>query len=782
MHLRVLIPATGVCLAIAAQGQLSIGQWRDHFPYRKAIAVAEGDNGQAWCATLAGIFRFDPASGEIDRFTKVNALNDVNVRTIAWCPAMHQLLVGYQNGNLDLIGEGVSRNLGDIERSSIVGDKGIYHAHFEGTTAYLSCGFGIVVVDLVALEVRETWLIGAGGAQIQVNAVDLLGDSIYAATDVGLYSAWRFEPNLASFTNWSKRLDIPNPGGPFSKVVGFGGRLVVNFRNPDLSSEKDTLYYLDGNWQKVSAMFGLRNLDLAVSHDGQFLVAPHLYGVHELATDMSEAQFHYGYPSGVMYPAQAVRSVNGYLWVADRESGLRRTSDGAHMEPNGPKSVSAYRMSMAAGGLYVATGSPSGNWGNQFLKEGVHSFIDGTWSSTDNTNDPIMQTGVNSFGGAVNDILAVAADLEDPHHAWMGSWDDGLLELRDRHVVAVYNADNSTLLNEASAGEAKVNVGGLDFDADGNLWMTNANTSAPIAVRTAAGSWRSFSTGSLLGVNTLVSDILAASNGIKWVIRPRSNGMLVFHDGGTISDTGDDQYKLINTFEGQGGLPSMDVYSMAEDRDGEVWLGTGKGVAVFYAPDAIFSGGDFDAQQILIEQDGNIQILLETEVVSALVVDGANRKWLGTLTSGAYLVSPDGTELIHHFTTGNSPLPSDNITSIALDELTGEVFFGTDQGTVSFRGDATEGLLEATCATVFPNPVHPGFTGPIAITGLVRDSEVRITDIAGNLVYRTVSNGGEAMWPGTDMEGTRVSTGVYLALAVDPTGVEHCNTRILVVR
>jgi hypothetical protein len=286
----------------------------------------------------------------------------------------------------------------------------------------------------------------------------------------------------------------------------------------------------------------------------------------------------------------------------------------------------------------------------------------------------------------------------------------------------------------------------------------------------------------VLGGNTLVSDILAATNGIKWVIRPRSNGMLVFYDGGTISDIGDDQYKVLNTFDGQGELPSMDVLSMAEDKDGEIWIGTSKGVAVFYAPDAIFSGGDFDAQQILIEQDGNIQILLETESVSALVVDGANRKWLGTLTSGVYLVSPDGTELLHHFSTENSPLPSDNITSIAIDELTGEVFFGTDQGTVSYRGDATDGLLEASCATVFPNPVHPNYAGPIAITGLIRDSEVRITDIAGNLVYHTVSNGGEAIWPGTDMTGSRVSTGVYLALAVDPTGAEHCNTRILVVR
>jgi hypothetical protein len=233
---------------INAVAQLAIGEWRDHFPYRKGIAVAEGDNGQAWCSTLAGIYRYDPATEEIVRFTKVNALNDVNIRTLAWCPALHQLFVGYQNGNIDLIGEGISRNLGDIERSSIVGDKGIYHARFEGTTGYLSCGFGIVVIDLAALEVRETWLIGPGGTQLQVNAVDFLGDSVYAATDVGLFSAWRYDPNLASFTNWHKRNDIPNPNGAFSAVVAFGGRLLVNYRHSEPNAEKDTLYHFDGGW------------------------------------------------------------------------------------------------------------------------------------------------------------------------------------------------------------------------------------------------------------------------------------------------------------------------------------------------------------------------------------------------------------------------------------------------------------------------------------------------------------------------------------------------------
>src|SRR5690606_22239667 len=186
----------------------------------------------------------------------------------------------------------------------------------------------------------------------------------------------------------------------------------------------------------------------------------------------------------------------------------------------------------------------------------------------------------------------------------------------------------------------------------------------------------------------------------------------------------------LNTFEGQGHLPSMDIFSLAEDHDDQIRVATGKGVAVFYNPDAVFENSNFDAQQILIEQDGNVQILLETESVSAILVDGANRKWLGTQTSGLYLVSADGTEQIAHFTAANSPLPSDNIISLAMDGTTGELFIGTDQGIVSYRGDATTGSLTAECISVFPNPVRETFTGPVAITGLVRGSDVRITDVA----------------------------------------------------
>ncbi len=788
------IPAFFVgALTPALQAQVGIGQWRDHFPYLKTNAVVEG-GGLIYCATRNAVFSYDPNTNELQRLSKVNALNDVDITALGWNADRAALLVGYRNGNLDIIRNGQTFNLSDIKRSSLLADKGINTFMSNGALVYVGCGFGIVVVDLDRQEVKETWFIALNAAPASVNAMTFFQDSIYAAVGPatgtsltsGLYSAWREDPNLASFTQWHKRPDIPNPSGNFNAVVAFAGKLMVNFRN--VAPAPDTIFYWDGAWQRLQLEYNNRLGSLAVSPDGQRLVVAHTYDVRELDPDLNQAFFINQIQGGNFQPSAAIARSAGGVWIASIDRGLGRgagNADDDFFAPNGPKNSSAQKLASAKGAVYVATGSVAGNWSNTFSRAGVHNFKDNEWRTVDQTNDPLYATGANTYGNGVVDILTVAVDPDDANHAFAGSWDEGVIEFRDRHVVGFYNNSNSSLqIFQPLGSENQVQVAGLAYDSNGNLWVTNSNCDSPISVLKKGGGWKAFTPGSTLAGNTLMSDLLAASNNFKWIIRPRGNGLLVFNDGGTIDDTGDDQYKLLNTYEHQGKLPASDVYSVAEDNDNQIWIGTSKGVAVFYNPNAVFStsGENFDAQQILIEQDGNVQILLETESVYAIAVDGANRKWIGTLSSGAFLVSADGTQQIEHFSTANSPLPSDNVTSIAIDGTTGEVFFGTDQGIVSYRGEATLGSTESTCATVFPNPVRETWTGPVAITGLVKDSDVRITDIAGNLVYHVKSLGGQAIWPATDMTGKRVSTGVYLILASDVTGTYTCNTKVLVVR
>ncbi len=213
---------------------------------------------------------------------------------------------------------------------------------------------------------------------------------------------------------------------------------------------------------------------------------------------------------------------------------------------------------------------------------------------------------------------------------------------------------------------------------------------------------------------------------------------------------------------GFGNLPGTSVFAIAEDIEGEIWVGTDEGVAVFYSPNDILTDDRSDAQQILVNVDGYVQYLLETEIVKAIAIDGANKKWFGTERAGVFLLSADGTEQIHHFTEDNSPLFSNNITSLAINEKTGEVFIGTAKGLISYKSTATGGGTTNDSVYAYPNPVRPGYGGPIAIKGLVRDAIVKITDITGSVIYETRAEGGQAIWNGYSFDGRKASTGVYL--------------------
>ena len=778
---NLLLPFLLVSVAYG-QEQTAIGEWRDHFPYSNVTTVAEG-GGHIYSASANGAFRYALATGEIERINKTNLLNDVGIQGLAWNTDQQGMLIHYGNGNLDLIQGANSFNIGDIKRSSIIGNKGVYCAYMQGSLAYLGCGFGIVVADLASREIRDTWFIGPSGAQVLVNGIAMTQDSIYAATASGLYTASRTEPNLAFYESWRRRTDMgPSlASGPFNAVAVIGDKVLLNAPR---STGGDSLLVLgpEGTWSRFAPLFGKVNRSMSVSRDGQTLTIAQTDEVHVYDAALEQTGYVFDFEGQRLAPNQALTAVDGAIWIADRTQGLLRIGGGStRIAPNGPRTASTWRMAAADGNLYVPSGAVSGTWANNYRQDGLHVFMDGRWSTVDRSTNTFM-AGANEFTGGIADMLAIAIDPEDARHAFVGSWDEGIVEFRDGAPVAIYNPTNSALGYDINPFQNRLYVGGLDFDQDGNLWASNAWSTRPIVVRTKDGTWHSFTPGTLLGGNLLLADVLATTTGTKWILRPRGNGILVYDSGTSLESADDDQYRILNNIEGSGGLPAPDVYALAEDHDGQIWAGTSRGLGIFYNPSAVFSGEDFDAQQILIEQDGNVQVLLETEAVNTIAVDGANRKWIGTQGSGAFLVSPDGREELRHFTVENSPLPSNTVVNIAVDGSTGEVFIATDRGIMSYRGDAIEGSAESECTKVFPNPVRETFTGPIAITGLVEDSEVKITDVSGNLVYRTTSLGGQAIWDGNDMSGRRAATGVYMVFASDISGSFKCNTKLLLVK
>jgi len=379
------------------------------------------------------------------------------------------------------------------------------------------------------------------------------------------------------------------------------------------------------------------------------------------------------------------------------------------------------------------------------------------------------------------DLVSVAVDPTNPNHVYAGSWINGLFEFRDNELVNFYNETNSPI--QIIPGTDLIRVGGLDFDEDNNLWITCSDNQMPVLVKMADGTWHELNYTSAMNADN-VGEILVASNGYKWVLLPRGGGLFVFDDKGTPENINDDDYRKLSIYDEYGEVISNEVFSIAEDKNGSIWVGTNVGVVVYYNPEDVFTQSFFYGQQIKIPRnDGtnDADLLLGAETVTAISVDGANNKWFGTRSGGVFMTSSDGTEQMHHFNVDNSPILSNNIYCMDIVPETGEVFIGTEQGLISYRGESTEGDDDYNQVYAFPNPVKPDYEGPITIHGLVAGSYVKITDISGNLVFEMRSQGGQAIWQGVDFDGNRVHTGVYLVFASNEDGSKKTVTKILFV-
>jgi streptogramin lyase len=378
----------------------------------------------------------------------------------------------------------------------------------------------------------------------------------------------------------------------------------------------------------------------------------------------------------------------------------------------------------------------------------------------------------------------VTVDPSDAKRIYVGSWGNGLSELYNDKVVERYGAGNSTLAHIfADTDTSDIRVGGVAYDSDGNLWVISSGTNHCISryCKSCSSLWTGYNVPIIQ--NSDLGQMIIDHSNQKWVIMrvttSVSNSLLVFKEDAT--NPANSKSIMMNQQPGSGNVPGQAVYAIAVDKNGQVWVGTEAGVGVFFNPENIFTGQNFDAQQILVQQGAYVQYLMENEKVTAIAVDGANRKWIGSEGGGLYLFSEDGTKQILHFTTDNSPLLSNNIVALSIEPETGEVFIGTDQGLVSYKGTATEGGDTFSTVYAFPNPVKEDYNGLIGIKGLVANAQVRITDVEGNLIFSTQANGGMAVWDGKNFNGRKADSGVYLVYAGNSTGSQKIVTKILII-
>ena len=759
------------CLTLTSFGQSRPqGQWTEHVSFNHLRDVAQiGD--LVFGATSQAMLVYDKATGEIERIGKQSGLSDVDIVALDVYAAKKQVVIGYSNGNIDLFRNGRITNISDISRSTLfLGNRRMNHLRVDGDLLYVSMAFGIVVIDLREQLVRETYIIGPFGSQLEVyqTAIDRDNGFIYAGTVDGLYRA-RLNSQLAFFQSWTRvprfsQNDIP-------LVTVFNSKAFICQR---IDGSLDSIFWLnDTVWTHFDEFVPQTYTDLRTSED--LLIGVHSFGVrafnsnfgmiYNLTQDnLSRPEFH---------PIRSVRDTErNRLWIASLFEGLYEMNPlDAFLNylPDGPINSRAYSLFHNGKRLYVATAALSSTFTEQFDRSGIFTYQDFVW-------DRIHPDRLNN----INDIVAVRSNPENPNHIVASSWGGGLLEYIDGQLVNEYNAANS-----ASHGLSRVNntgstirAGWMDWDSKGNLWVVTSQNDNPLSVRRPDGSWQTFSLGSVVTTTTMVQRLMVTSRDQIWV-QLRTGGVIVVQE----NETGGLQIARITQTEGQGNLPSNIVNDFDEDRNGSIWLGTGAGVAVIFNPGNIFqSGENFDAVRITFEEDGVVQALLSQENVTCVKVDGANNKWFGTSFRGAFYTSSDGREEIYAFNQNNSPLPSSTIFDIDVDPLSGEVFFATPGGITSYRGAATQGLDFFDEPFAYPNPVRPDYQGPIYIRNLVTDAQVKITDLSGNLVFETTAEGGQAIWDGRGFFGEPVASGVYTAFLNDRDGFQTAVVKILIVR
>ncbi|MDR2534001.1 MAG: hypothetical protein LBC81_04420 [Tannerellaceae bacterium] len=756
--LFILFLATGTVIH-NVQAQRA-GSWRSYLSYHNASGVAEGKK-LVYAVGNGSLYSYGKDDNSVRYYSSENGLNDNQISIIGYHPSSQTLVIAYANGNIDLLSDNNTiYNIPHLMSNAAVQDKTVNAIHAHGNLAWLSTAFGLMAINVEKKEVKETCFLGTSVTSIAVH-----DNGIYALTDRGLLRA-SLSDNLIDPSRWLE-VEIPNMSAGDSVLqIGI-------FRNELCYLVKNKGIYRNGTQGLQIILDHSSLVNMKVENDRliTFSSAGELY----IYTDF--ANFEKGNIPGIADVSSL--SDNATFWIASSEAGLtgiKRTGAGSYQSilenvgNEGPKYNWAPFLTIRNRKLYLTGGD---RWTDRFYRPAVVMVYD---------LDSLRWQNIPPIAG-VQDATSIAIDPDNDGHWFVSSWGEGVAEIDGGTVSAIYNHTNSALATIFPPSPNYIRTEGLTFDRDKNLWMTNSEVAATIVVRKTDGSWTSLPYPEIANAK-LADKILIASNGYKWVnlVRSDKSGIFVFDDNSTIDNIADDRSHYYSSlYDANGDIGAREYPCIVEDRKGEIWIGTNRGPVYIPVPSQGVEGTMTCRRIIHTDAYGLLDYFLKDERINAIAVDGGNRKWIGTESSGIYLVNSDASQIIHHFTTANSPLPSNRIQSIAIDHLAGEVFIGTAQGLISYMGDATLGSESYSSVRVYPNPVRPGFDGRVMISGLMENSQVKIVDARGSLIFSGRSVGGQIGWDCRSLSGKSVATGVYLVLAVSENGLESVVAKVAVV-
>ncbi len=775
-------------MAAGASSQTAVGDWRQYNNYSYDVKKVIETPDKVYYVVDNNLFHYDKKIDETYGYTHRNGLSDIVVDDIHYDSETGNFIVIYVSGNIDIIyPSGEIVNMGDIASATQIADKTVHDIAFSGDRAYVGAGFGIAVFDTKNATVIESGIFNRA-----VTAVTIAGDRLLIVVDGTLY----FSPlegghnTLDRFTAIGPLNAIDMEAIAPDKVIFTNGAdksavLTIDFNTPGFTEGRNLVTYTpyiikSGDRWLVQNYLGSVFVD-ASGNATQYTGTP-----ADLLTADHRNRFRYHSATD-----------DGSMWFASSD-GLghyRRDADGKITVDRQPSRPMGTYLKGCPG--IIALGEASGNiylsnkaYNRQPTYNNITEHITLNILSDGFVKDITPLNADVTIGNPASQsaLLAgycMAEDPDEPGVLWVGSGQEGLYKFKDGKQVAKYDWNNMPLPLRYRYG-----ILSLDFDSYGNLWvygvsLLTLDTDDDVFVGVLPASKRkmaNITASDWIGLPVANFGHCDTFNPVVYACRHEKsknmvfiadgwsqNKLLVYNSAGTGETTSDDSHRVWTSFVDQDGktFGPTRIVSMTEDRDGTLWIGTADGVITVANPASMLDGSAVIERVKVPRNDGTsyADYLLDSQPVSAIAVDGANRKWLGTSSSGVYLVSADGREIIENFTTRNSWLPSNAITSILCDPDDNTVYIGTTAGLVEYSADASPAAADYSEIYAYPNPVRPGYTGWITVTGLMDGSLVKIADAAGNVFFQGRSEGGMIVWDGCNSAGERVRTGVYYVFA-----------------
>lgn len=734
--------------------------WKGYFSYNEITDVCISEN-KVYSSTKNSVFSKDLTSNILNTFTSINDVKADQI-TAVFQTSNNYTLIGNENGLIILIKpDGSTLNKVDIITDVPVppNSKRINDFYEYDGKVYVSTKYGISVIKLSNFEIESNFYIGNSGEFIDVLQTTVFNGDIFAVTRTqGIKKASLSNPFLYDFSQWS----VFN-AGYWVSMVTFNNQLVA------MNSDGFTYKFIGNAPQSFSSQIPY---SLKLRTDGTYLTSSYQSKILVYNQSLTLVNTINQIPN---FPDTFTCAItkNDKLYIGTSKSGSFETTASnssvfTNISPNGPIEDYAFKVTKTTNDLWLTHGSYSRTYNPDLKLQGISIF---------NKNNGWSKIPTSELQGAVS-LAAIAQNPRNTSEVFVASGHSGMLKFTNKTNSFLFNQTNfleSVLLPPPNQNYVSVRINGMKYDKDGNLWLTNALVDNGIKVLKSNNTWQSFNLSSIVPnpKGYYYGNIDIDKNGTKWVAS-YGTGVIAFNE------KYNNKYIVIN--EDNGNLPSNDVRCVAVDNKNQLWIGTFKGLRIINSIDRFVSETELSATNIVIQEGDLAQELFYQQVIQDIKVDGSNNKWVAIADAGVFQVTGNGQITLKRFTKENSPLPSNNVLDIEIDEVTGEVFFATDKGLVSYLGSSTKGSDNLEEVYVYPNPVRPGYSGTVKIAGLMDKVNLKITDIEGNLVFETTSSGGTVEWDTTAFGKYKVSSGVYMVFVSSSDAAETTVKKIMVVR